>query len=103
MGFFDTISNKINSLMKDLGKFVYEHWFIYIIVVLAVVLGGVLSAIFGWFFAVVVPLFILWVGFIAKNRYKRTVKPLLILQSRNPLTSEKFYISFSRGSLIFYW
>ena len=42
MGFLDTISNKINSLMEDLGKFAYEHWFIYIIVVLAVALGGVL-------------------------------------------------------------
>jgi len=71
MGLFDGISKKINSLMEDLGKFASEHWGSYLIVVLAVALGGVLSAIFGWPFAVFVPLFILWVGFVARSRYKR--------------------------------
>lgn len=71
MGFFDSISDKINALMEDLGKFAAEHWGSYLIVILAITLGGVLSAIFGWPFAVFVPLFILWMGFVARNRYKR--------------------------------
>lgn len=73
MGLFDKISDRINSLMEDLGKFAAEHWGSYLIVVLAVTLGGVLSAILGWPFAVFVPLFILWVGFVARNRYQRKV------------------------------
>lgn len=71
MMFLASSSDKINSLMKDLGKFVSEHWGSYLIVVLSVTLGGVLSVIFGWPFAVFVPLFILWMGFVARNRYKR--------------------------------
>lgn len=65
------LADKINSLMGDLGKFAYEHWFTYWLVVLAVASGGVLSAIFGWPFAVLVPLFMLWGGFLARSQYKR--------------------------------
>lgn len=65
------LADKINSLMGDLGKFAYEHWFTYLMITLAIALGGVLSAIWGWGFAVFVPLFILWVGFVARNQYKR--------------------------------
>lgn len=68
------LSDKINSLMDDLGKFAYEHWVTYWMVVLAVALGGVLSAILGWPFAVFVPLFILWVGFVARSRYKKNLQ-----------------------------
>ena len=68
------LSDKINSLMADLGKFTNEHWISYLIVVLSVALGGVLSAIFGWPFAVLVPLFILWIGFVARKRHQREVK-----------------------------
>ncbi len=68
-----SLSDKINSLMSDLGKFASEHWFIYWLVVMPIALGGVLSAIFGWPFAVFVPLFILWVGFIARNVYKKKI------------------------------
>ena len=67
------LSDKINSLMEDLGKFAYEHWFSYWLVILAVMVGGILSAFFGWPFSVFVPLFILWVGFIARKQYKRKI------------------------------
>jgi hypothetical protein len=65
------LADKINSLMLDLGKFAYEHWMTYIMVILCVVMGGVLSALWGWPFAVFVPLFILWIGLAARNQYKR--------------------------------
>jgi len=52
--------------MADLGKFTNEHWISYLIVVL--------SAIFGWPFAVLVPLFILWIGFVARKRHRREAK-----------------------------
>lgn len=71
MGLNDTI----NSLMGDPGKFAYEYWPTYLHVELVVAIGGVLSAILGWPFAVFVPLFILWVGFVAKNRYKKQLQP----------------------------
>jgi len=69
MSFFDTM----NKLLLDLGKFVHEHWFMYLVITLAVAAGGVLAAFFSWAFAIIVPLFILFVGFVAKSKYEKTV------------------------------
>ena len=54
-----SIFDKLNSLIYDLGKFDYEHWPSYFLVVLLVAGGGLFSAFLGWPFAVFVPLFIL--------------------------------------------
>ena len=69
-----SLSDKLNSLMLDLGKFAYEHWFTYWLVILCVALGGVLSALLSWSFAVFVPLFILLVGFVARNKHQKTIE-----------------------------
>jgi hypothetical protein len=67
MGFFDSIS----SLNNDLGKFTHEHWSLYLIITIAVAAGGLLAAFFSWAFAIIVPLFILFIGYAAKTRYEK--------------------------------
>ena len=67
-----SLTDRINSLLLDLGKFVDEHWFTYWLVILCVAGGGLLSALFSWTFAIFVPLFILLVGYVARNKYKKT-------------------------------
>ena len=69
MGFFD----RINSLVNDLGKFAHEHWSMYVIITVAVAAGGLLAAFFSWAFAIIVPLFILFIGYVAKTRYEKTI------------------------------
>lgn len=68
-----SLTDRINSLLLDLGKFAYEHWFTYWLVIVCVAAGGVLSVLLSWAFAVFVPLFILFVGFVARNKYKKTI------------------------------
>jgi len=67
MSIFDSIS----SLIIDLGKFAHEHWSMYLIITIAVAAGGLLAAFFSWAFAIIVPLLILFIGYVAKTQYEK--------------------------------
>lgn len=65
------LSDKLNEFWDIFGSFVYTYWGLYWIVLLLVMVGGVLSAFFGWPFALFVPAWLLFAGYIMKIRYKK--------------------------------
>jgi len=61
----------LNDYLYDVGEFSYSHWKLIISICILVIVGGLLSAIFGWVFAMIVPGFLIFVAFVLRRRYKR--------------------------------
>jgi len=64
----------INKLMLNLGKFSKENWNLIISITILISIGGIISSIFGWPFALIVPLWILFMCYIAKKQYNKNIE-----------------------------
>ena len=61
----------LNNYLYDVGEFSHKHWKLIISICILVIGGGLLSAIFGLVFAMIVPGFLIFVAFVLRRRYVR--------------------------------
>lgn len=68
------LSNTLNKFWDAVGKFSYTYWTAVIATCVLVAGGGVVAAFFGWPFALIVPLWLLFVAFVMRQNYIRKLK-----------------------------
>ena len=74
MGLLNNVSDWLNSIYASFGKFVHEHWFVYWIVLAIISAGGFIGYYFGWAFSLFIPAWFLFIGYMFKVQYGKTLK-----------------------------
>lgn len=70
MGLWDKFLLKWKEWIADAQEFSAKHWKLIWVIGALVAGGGLLAAIFGWPFALIVPLWLVFTAMVLKKGYK---------------------------------
>jgi len=70
MNFWEKFLVKWNEWIKDAQEYSFKHWKTIVMLCGLIAGGGLLAAVFGWPFALIVPLWLIFVAYVLKKKYK---------------------------------